>query len=215
MKKKHHILFLFLIGSLITLQAQNEETGFLFEDYADATIYFKGGLASEEKVNYNLLNNTLYFIDKQDGEIKSVSGIENLISVRVGGRTFLVEKDGLTEVLPTKPVIYVQYKAKGRTKAATAAYGGTSETSSTKSYSELRDGGSHARLKDLEFEISNLYNYYWIEKEEKKKKFTNFKQFLKIYPNHKNILESYIKEQNIDFEDVDAIVNLCLYAEKL
>ena len=195
--------------------SQENLSAFLFDEYKDAIVYFKGNRQSGEKVNYNMIDDKLYFVDKKDNQVKVVSGIENIVYIKVGERSFLIEEDGMKEVVSSEPLIYVQYKAKVQRKATKGAYGGTSKVSSASSYTELRDGGAHALVKNYETEASSYYNYYWIEKNGKKRKFTDFKQFLKIYSKQKKDLEKYIDDKKISFEDVNAIIELCIYAENL
>lgn len=212
--KNYRLLLLSWIAffSLI-LQAQ-EKREFLFEEYQDAMVYFKGLLQSQEKVNYHLVKNKLYFIDKGDGRIKELSDIGNILVIKVGDREFVPTRDGMQEMFPTTPLIYVQYRAKGIPKAPKGAYG-VAQGAAITTYSEFREGGAHAKLKEYDYEIKEYYNDYWIEKNDKKRAFKDFKQFLKLYPKHKTVLQEYIREKNVDFMDVQAMIALCLYAESL
>lgn len=217
MKRFRGILWLLVsIGFVPVMIAQDKDpaAGFLFEEYQDAIIHFKGGLRSAEKVNFNLIDNHLYFIDSNDGYEKIVTETGNIGIIKVGDRNFIKEKDGFLEVMPVTPPIYVQYRVRGKRKAPETGYGGRSETAAVTSYSEYRDG-SYYRLKEAEIEVTSRSHCYWIERKGQKKKFADFKQFLKLYSTHKNVLEEYIRSNQIDFEDVQAIVNLCLYAESL
>lgn len=211
------ILFTLLIWVAFSASASSQENSseFLFDDYKDAIVYFKTNQQSNEKVNYNLLDEKLYFVDRQDNRIKIVSDVKQIALIKVDDRKFLLDDDGMREVVSSVPLIYVKYKAKIQKKPSKVAFGGTSQVSSTTEYAVLRDGGSHAILKNDEMEVRSLYNEYWIEKDGKKKKFTQFKQFIKIYSKHKEQLEEYIKDNNVDFEDVEAIIELCRYAESL
>lgn len=193
---------------------QNDFSSYLFDGYKDATIYFKGGLYSQEKVNYNMIDEKLYFIDRKDNQIKVASPIENIVSIQIGDKTYEIDYSGMKEVLNTTPTIYVQYKAKSKVKDPKVAFGNTSGVSSVTTYSELRDG-EHALLKSQDRVLSEIYHIYWVEKNKKLKKFSNFNQFVKIYPKNKDVLKAYIEKEKIDFENVDSIVALVNYAENL
>ena len=214
---KRLTLILLMCGAFcVASSSQNRDLGFLFDIYKDGTIHFKGNTHSPEKINYNLIDNKLYFVDKKDGQIKIVSDISRILYIKVEDRSFLFYKDGLKEVVSTTPLIYVQYNVKSQKKASKVGYGGTSQLSSTTNYAVLRDGGAESVLKEDEREITDHYNYYWIEKDNKKKRFANFKDFVKIYPKQKaSDIEKYIQQNNIEFEDIEAIVELCKYAEGL
>ena len=45
--------------------------------------------------------------------------------------------------------------------------------------------------------------------------FKNFNQFLKLYPKQKEELKRFIKENNVDFNNVQQISILCMHAESI
>ena len=53
------------------------------------------------------------------------------------------------------------------------------------------------------------------EQKGKKKPFKNFNQFLKLYPKQKEELKRFIKENNVDFNNVQQISILCMHAESI
>ena len=214
MKRLSIIFIIFNVVLIPTIEAQ-ENTLFLFEEFQDAFVYFKGGVRSKDRINYDLVNGKIYFIDREDGSIKIASGTNDIIVLKVGERNFIPTKDGVQELMPTTPPIYVQYKVKMKMKAQKGAFGIESETSAITSYSEVSNSGTSFKLKGHEWEILNRYNSYWIEKSGKKRKFIDFKQFLKIYPKHKDKINEYIKVNSIDFNNAKEIVDLCLFAESL
>jgi len=215
MRQLLYILFIILNTLLVpTVMAQDESDAFLFNEFKEASIYFSYNSISVEKVNYNVREKVLYFFDREDSVIKVASNTEQIKLIKVDNRNFILVKGALQEVLPTTPPIYVEYVIKVQTKAKDVGYGTKSQTASATSYTIVGQGGY--LMPDFQkMEIKGFYNHYWIERNGDKKKFTSFKQLLKLYPKHKKILEGSIKDSNIDFNDVEAIVNLCLYAESL
>ena len=207
------MLIIFNIAFVLTAMSQQKRSEFLFKDYQEATIYFFGNFVSKEKVNYNVMARELYYIDRIDGEEKIVSNSEDIRIIKTDNRTFILVKGRLQEVLPTTPPIYVEYLPKVQTKAQNAGYGSTSHTSAITSYSMGQQGVLVHESKELE--TTGFSNFYWIERSGDKKKFTNFNQFLKIYSKHKKVLDEHIKTNKIDFNDIEEIINLCLYAESL
>ena len=213
MRRQLCVLLIFNIGFVLTVMSQQKGPEFLFRESQDAKVYFLDGSFSNEKINYNVRGNELYFIDKSDGFEKIVSSTEKIRVIKVDNRNFILVKGHLQEVLPTTPPIYVEYLAKIQTKAQNAGYGSTSQTSSITSYSIGQQGLLAPEAKEIE---AMGFNYnFWIEKNGSKKQFSNFRQFLKIYSKHKNVLDEYIKSNNIEFNNIEGIVNLCLYAESL
>ena len=212
---KRFIIILFFHSTVfMPVAVAQKNTSYMFEEFQDAIFYFQGGIRSQAKVNYNLMDGMIYFIDQDDGLVKMVTNTDKINVVKIGERNFVTVRDGIQEVMPTDPPIYVQYMARTKMKAQKGAYGTETETSSITTYSEMRDGQPY-NVQEREFEAIGRYNMYWIEKNGKKIKFLDFKQFLKIYPKHKDALDSYIKSNRIDFNETKDIVALCLYAENL
>ena len=55
----------------------------------------------------------------------------------------------------------------------------------------------------------------WLEKNGKRKSFRNFKQFVKLYPEHKAELERFIKTNQLFIDNVEHVKALCVFAESL
>ena len=55
----------------------------------------------------------------------------------------------------------------------------------------------------------------YIEKNKRLKRFSTEKQFLKIFPKHKELLKQYIDDHKVTFETVSEVKNLCNYALSL
>lgn len=135
--------------------------------------------------------------------------------VKIAGRVFYQEKKGVVEVVPITPPLFVQYKALVRKEANRGAYGTTSETSSIHSYGGFNLNGSRYELMKEKLVIGKRYQHYWLEKNGKRKAFKNFKQFVKLYPKHKAALEQFIKDNQLDIDNVEHVKVLCVHAESL
>lgn len=215
MKRYFSILCVCVLCSAMSVWAQEGSNIYLFNEFEDATIYFKNNSYSKEKLNYDIARGEFAFLTKDHGEIRNVSDIDQILVIKVGNRTFYPDKTGGMEMVSTSPLVYVQYKGTARTEKPKGAYGQTSETSSIRSYGSLSTDGKRYELGNAKVELMNRYNIYWIEKNDKKKSFKNVNQFLKLYPKHKATIDAYIKEHRIEFSDVDMIIKLCAYAESL
>lgn len=197
--------------------AQNEEKiSYLFKEFQDAIVYFKDGSQYYERMNYNLFVENFFFLDRTDKTIKILGNSQDIQSIKFGERTFYIEKGKGVEVLATNPVLYVQYKRNIRKEAAKGAYGQPSETSSIKSYGGTY--GSRGERYDFDPEklvLGKQYNVYQLERKGKRKTFKNFKQFIRLYPNHEKEIYRFIDANHIDFNNVEQIKALCIYTESL
>ncbi|MGV3761722.1 hypothetical protein [Parapedobacter sp.] len=195
--------------------AQDSLSPFLFDDYYDAVVHFHGGQTSAEKVNYNLVESALYFIDMRDGQVKVVADYRGIDSLVIAGRIFLLDGENALEKVSSNPTVYIRFNANSTQKPPPVAYGGTSKLASVDVYSTAFFQGLGSDRKTPEQEVSKIYHDYMIELDGKRKKFSSFKQFHRIYRDHREALEKYLMEKELDFNDVKGIIALCRYAESL
>ena len=210
------IFIAFALCSLWQLRAQADTASFLFDKYEDAQVLLRAGGELKSKMNYSIVVNKFYFIDPQDKQVKELANPGDILLIKIAGRTFYPESNGAgIEMLPTKPVVYVQYKATARKEAPMGAYGTRSETTAVQSYGTITSNGQSYKLEGEKIIVSNRHHVYWVEKDDKMKQFRNFKQLAKIYSKHRAEVEKYIEDNKVNFEDADQIVKLCSYADSL
>lgn len=188
---------------------------FLLDKFEEAEVLFHDGSHYNETMNYNLLTNRFYFMDKTDQSVKAVTNPQDIFMVKINGRCFYQEKNYVVEILPTNPPLFVQYKAHIRKEADKGAYGTTTETSSVRTYGGFGSNGNRFDLNTENLFIGKRYQHYWLEKDGKRKAFKNFKQFVKLYPKHKAVLEQFIKDNQLDINNVEHVKVLCVHAESL
>lgn len=210
------LIFLLFVSDLCLAQSDdNRISPYLFEKFMPANVYFKDGSRYRETMNYNLLTNKFCFLDKRSNKIQEVTNPEDILNVKINGRVFYQENNYAIEVLPTNPPLFVQYKVHIRKEADRGGYGSTSETTAVRTYAGVNADGMRYDFGTENLIVGKRYQHYWLEKSGKRKSFKNFKQFLKIYPKHKEGLEQFIKENQLDFDNVEHIRILCLHAESL
>lgn len=211
---KHCLVLFYLLGLVCTVHSQNKEgSPYLFEEFQNAVVIFKDGSQYHEKMNYNLLVNKFFFIDRKDNRVKVLSNPQDVQVIKFGNRTFYIKGNNGIEILPTNPILYVQYKGNIRKEASKGAYGTKAETTSVRTYGGTNaNNGQRYDFDPEKLILGSRYNIYWIEYKGKKKAFKNFKQFLKLYPKQKEELQLFIKENNVDFNDVQQMSRLCIHA---
>ncbi len=213
--KPAYCLLLLVAALDMPCYAQDALSPFLFDDYHDAVVYFHDGQKSAEKVNYNLVESALYFIDQRDGQVKVVADYRGIDSLTIAGRTFLLDDNEALEKVSSSPIVYIRFNANSTLKPPPVAYGGTSKLASVDLYSTAFFQGLGSDRKAREQEVSKIYHDYVIDHGGKRKKFSNFKQLYRIYRNHSEAVEKYVTDHKLDFNDVKGIIALCRYAESL
>ena len=193
---------------------QKDTSSFLFDEFQNAVVIFKDGSQYHEKMNYNILLEKFFFIDRADQTKKILSNPQDVRVIQFGNRVFYMEGDKGIEIIPINPTLYVQYKGNIRKEASKGAYGQASETTYIRTYGGIYgNGGERFEFDPEKLILGNRYNNYWIERKGKKKSFKNFKQFIKLYPDKKEEIEKFIENNRIDFNNVEQIKTLCIYVE--
>lgn len=135
-----------------------------------------------------------------------------IVSIKVGERIFvLVDRDEAAEVIQANPRILVQYLGQKRIKKD-LTFGGKTETASVDSYSNMVYGSGDNEKNAV---LAKIVCRFYIEKNKRLKRFSTEKQFLKIFPKHKELLKQYIDDHKVTFETVSEVKNLCNYALSL
>ena len=100
---KKCLLLFYWACTVCMLYAQDKNTSsFLFDDFQEAVVYFKNGSQFREKMNYNILANKFYFVDRVDNKVKALSNPQDIQVIKFGNRVFYTEAVSYTHLtLPT------------------------------------------------------------------------------------------------------------------
>lgn len=196
------------------LVAQIEKSPYLFSEFKEALVYYKDARVFSVPMNYNLILGKFVFIDK-DEVTKEFSDPEMVVSIKIDDKTYLPTEGGATEILQFDPKILVQYKGSVRKGGKKMTYGGQSETAAIDTYSRLRSSSGNAGLETESMILASIYKEYQIERGKRMRRFIGEKQFLKIFAKQKDVLKQYIEKNEIDFNSVEQVLQLCNYAAGL
>lgn len=131
-----------------------------------------------------------------------------IVSIKVGDRTFRqISDEDVAEVIQAEPLILVQYLGDKRIKKD-LTFGGKTKTASVDSYSNMVYGTGDDEKNTV---VTKIDHQFYIENK-KLKSFSTEKQFLKVFPKHKEELKKYIDENKVNFNSIDQVVKLCNYA---
>ena len=214
--KRLFMMLASLICLVTAIFAQSEEnSSFLFPQFKDSFIYYRDGRRFNVPLNYNLITSQFIFIDKNDGDLKKEFTEPGMIvAIEVDGRTFLPPSEGATEVIQSEPAFYVSYRGMVK-KERSVAYGGTTQTASVDSYSQIRGVGVIGGTDGTHKTLADIDNEYKVKVGKKSKRFSNEKQFLKLFPDKKEILIRYLEEKQVDFDNISQVLTLYNYAYNL
>jgi hypothetical protein len=221
--KISHKLILSILSSFIVLNliAQSDQVDnlaqFLFPEFSKSIIKMKAGNDLTLMLNYNIVTENMVFLQK--GQVFDMLNQQNVDTIVMNSKKFVPVGKSFQEVLLTSPLILsIQHKGKIQEPAKPAAYGGTSEVSSSTYLTRLDFGNSGNSIynKKLPEElIVKPETVYWIGFKNNKYSFTNERQFLKIFPGKDGEIKKYIKLNHFSFENAEDVIKVATYSYAL
>lgn len=205
---KYILILLFAFFGLPEASSQDENDRYLFSDFMEGYVYYKDGRTFQVPLNYDLLINKFYFIDK-DNEKKDFSDPDMVVSIRIGKRTFCsLPGNEMAEVIQANPKILIRYTGTKKIKK-NLTYGGETETASVDSYTNLIYGTGD---NTLNIQVDKIEYDFYLETDNRLRRFATRKQFLKFFSRQKDELIRYMDENKTDFRSIEQVVQLCNYA---
>lgn len=216
--KHRNILLFSLLSTCYSLLAQpqtKEVFHYVFPEFTNGIVLMKDGAKHQTLLNYNVATEEMIF--DQHGQKLALADVTlmHLDTVIIQDRKFvLIENKKFAEVISQNGYkLLAQYKSKVIPPGKPAAYGGTSQTSSTTSYSSwMGDGRMYQLELPDDFKI-NPYTVYWIDNGTGWKSFSSMGQIKKFYNKQKTLYNRYTKENKVDFKDQESVAALIHYME--
>ena len=212
--KNLSFFFLFSFYALVTT-AQAYDPLFIFEQFSNAKIHFKNRSVTVAAMNYDAVNDKMYF--KNNGELMELSNQEMIDSISwASKRSFITNgKSYLEKVNLDNGTCYIAWRIKNVDVGSAGAYGTTTqgkvESISVRSLGvfSATDAASHSG--DV-FQQKNA-NEYYLPIDGKLKKVTNLKHLYKLYPEHKDAIKEYADKEKIKMNEplsVLQVLNYCM-----
>lgn len=217
--KKFFFTILIAFTSL-SLQAQvnvieQPISHYILEDFTIGLIYMKDGVISRGALNYNSVTEEMLFKDK--GRILAIgkSEVDLVDTVVVGGKIFYPYNGKFLEIAYKKDGVELQVEHKCRViePPKPSAFGTTTETANSKSYTNLTANGMFYSLKLPEGFRVVPFKYYWFRDGDSMTKVINTRQLAKYFSKDKAKYDRYMKENKVSFnkaEDITALVKYML-----
>ncbi len=213
-----HRLFLSLIFSLIISFgfAQSvrvkEVTHYIFPEFRKGIVLMKSGVKNETMLNYNSLTEEMIFDNK--GSKLAIGQLDQVDTVYIDDRKFFLLNNKFVELIcNSKYALYAEHKCSVVDPGKPAAYGGTSQTSSTTSYSSYFSGGQVYELKLPEGFETKPFVEYWLKKDGEVSKFLNIRQLSRLFSDNEDLFKEYVKKYDVKFTDQNSLVELIRFME--
>lgn len=212
--------FLFLLltftSSQIRSQIDTVKTidQFLLPEFSVGIVRMKSGEKVVLDLNYNIVTETMVF--KQKGRIYDIVNQASIDTVYVSNRKFIPQGKLFYEVLATGPAdLFVQHKGSVIKPSRPAAYGGTSETSSSTYIDNLRMGTQVFRM-DTHQEVKIKYDPICLIRKNNEMYLANSSgQLLKILGDKRSQVKEFLKTNKVDFSDPQQVLPVISYYNAL
>ncbi|MDI9605962.1 MAG: hypothetical protein QM305_11700 [Bacteroidota bacterium] len=212
---KYKSLFLLLITVSLHAQETVRISHYLFPDFQPGVVLMKNGTRNNAKLNYNTASEEMVF-DK-NGELLAISDVllPQIDTVFILNEKFIRVNNKFMKIIIDEPEfsLFVEHKCRLIPPGKPAAYGGTSQTSSTTSYSSIMADGKiyHLKLPD-DFKV-RPYNIFWISRNGKLQSFSNIGQLKKIYRDKKKVIGDYLKENDVEMTNEKSVEDTIVFME--
>ncbi|MFT7037130.1 MAG: hypothetical protein ACJA2S_005672 [Cyclobacteriaceae bacterium] len=215
MKNIYCIIIFGLISISSYAQEENiEMSQFLFPEFTRGVILMKSGIRNETLLNYTLLKEQMIF--EQNGKKLAIAPNElRLIdTVFIENRKFIVFNSVFVELLShSKWDLYIEHKCKVEDLGTSTGYGGTSETTATRSFAAIYSEGDNHQLKIPDDHKLNPYANYWLKNNKNLNKFTSMRELKKLYKHKADLFKAFLKKDRVKYDDQEGIIRLIEYLE--
>jgi len=171
----------------------------------------KGG-TTVTMLNYNSVTEEMIF--DNNGKKLAIGPVDQIDTIFIDDRIFLPLENKFVELIyHNKWDLYAAHKCSLIDPGKPAAYGGTSQTSATTSYSSILAGGQIYQLALPEGIGVKPYTDYWLKKDGKMNLFLNIRQLSKLFDDKSDLFKKQVKERKVNYENQESIVELIKFME--
>ena len=207
-----------LATAALPVKAQKDSAvnlpNFLFPRFTKGTLKFKSGSTKTATLNYTVVDQEMVFM--QPDAYMVLDNPELIDTVYIDNRKFIPFKKVFYELVLDGPVsLFIQHKTNLEIPGTATGYGATSKTLPPSEFRQVYGprGSVDLRLPD-EYKLTDD-SYYWIGRNMTMEKFSNKRQFLKLFKNKEKEINQFADSNNIDFTKTGDVIRLVNYCKEL
>ena len=211
--------FFILILCFLTYAGQGqyhktEISHYIFPEFIKGTVLMKTGAKNMTMLNYNSLTEEMIF--ESNGKKLAFAHVDQIDTIYMDGRKFFPIENKFVELIyHNKYELYAIHKCSLVDPGKPAAYGGTSQTSATTTYSSFLSGGQAYELQLPEGTTTKPYSEYLLKKEGKLSQFVSLRQLSKLFGDKSDLFKKYVKDNKADYDNQESLVAAVKYMEGL
>lgn len=212
MKAMRTLLKVFvLLGFSLSLSGQVDTSlnmdQFVFPDFSVGIVKLHNGEKVVLKLNYNIVTEKMVFM--QEGKIFDIVNQSSIDTVYMHERKFVPIGKAFYEILVNKPVsLFLQNKGTVKAPSRPAAYGGSSDVSSSTYINNMRLGNDVFRM-NHKAQVNIVENsLFWIRKNGQMYLISQRKQLFKLFPDKRSMIREILQQNQVDIENTPQLVML-------
>jgi len=211
---KNIFLSLIVSGFSLSITGQADSVKnpeqFMFPAFNVGIVKLKTGEKIPLRLNYNVATEKMVFY--QNKQVFDLTEYETVDTIYIQRRKFVPANRVFYESLVNGQVsLFIQHRAQIIQPPRPAAYGGTSQVSSSTYITNLKMGGETFRMKNTQEIRVEPDPMIWIRKDGEMHPVVNKKGLLKIFQEDKNTVSDYIRQNNLNTENPDDLIKLIKY----
>jgi len=209
------ILMVWQLSGQFSVDSLKNPNQYLFPDFTTARVATKVGKDLYLMANYNIVTEVIVF--HQRGQIYDLADYHNVDTIYFKDNTFIPGEKLFYEVSVSGPVsLLIRHRGSILPPPKPAAYGGTSEVSSSTYVNYVQmNGGNAYRLKNETSLIIRPSDEYYIRMGESISPFNSKKKFISLFPEIETELNAYLKKNKVRFDNKDDVTELVKYCNSL
>ncbi|HWS00479.1 MAG TPA: hypothetical protein VN249_07670 [Prolixibacteraceae bacterium] len=207
------MILCFISASCFSQNRNTEISHYILPEFREGIVSMKAGGKNVTMLNYNSLTEEMIF--DTNGKKLAIDKLDDIDAIYIDERKFIPLQNKFVEILyQNKYEVYAAHKCSWVDPGKPAAYGGTSQTSATTSYTSIIGGGQVYELALPEGITTKPYTEYWLRKDGKLSLFINIRQLSKQFDDKSDIFKKYVKEHKVTYENQDSLIELIKYMEQ-
>jgi hypothetical protein len=184
-----------------------------FSGFCDGKVFFRNGAFADTKLNYNFLLGDMEYI--QAADTLSIANPSEILLIAFAADTFFYQA-GYLEIIREGPIkVAVRQSLSLKEVMKRDSYGSSSSNSSTDSFSSIETAGKTYKLVSNQDRVFEKTVQYFIANTSGSFVPFNKKKVLQLFPEKKEIIQEYLKNNKIDFKSQNDLLQFAVFLEGL
>ena len=198
------LVYRLLLFSTLSVNAQTNDkpvrlVHYAFDAFSTGQVKLKSGEIYNQSLNYNLVTQEMIF--EQNGKYLAIAHPESVDTVYLNDTKFIPVGDAFYEWLGGSNIpLFIEYNCTIKEQGVNTGFGTTKTGAATPVKALLKDGGAYALKLPDEYEILPVKSFY-IRKNQQYYKINNQQQIIKLFPEKKEVLQGWIKNNKTRFSE--------------